>query len=143
MANENANFFVLVPNGDGHTIVAYSSTSRYNTFVFKPNQQLATLFQQAKFWAPWDQKSIPWAFFRSSIDEPMSFKIEHAFHYILCHLVPLNTHVLRSKNQGRKGLISYKTENGSSTMKKHCETKYSNILKMYLNEIIHRQCSIE
>jgi hypothetical protein len=59
MANENFNFLVLIPDGDGHTIVAYSSTSRSNTFVFKSNQQLATLFQRAKFWAPWDRKSTP------------------------------------------------------------------------------------
>jgi hypothetical protein len=53
----------------------------------------------------------------------------------------LDAHVLGSKNQGRK-LIFYKTENGSSTMKKHCETENLNFLKMYVNEIIQRQCSI-
>jgi len=59
MANENPNFLVLVLDGDGHIIVVYSSTSRSNTFILKSNQQLATLFYRAKFWAPWDQKSVP------------------------------------------------------------------------------------
>jgi hypothetical protein len=40
----------------------------------------------------------------------MSLKIEHVFCRILCHLVPLDAHVLGSKNQGRKALISYKIE---------------------------------
>jgi hypothetical protein len=52
------------------------------------------LFQQAKFWAPWDQKSTPWAFFKPNNDEPMLLKIKHVFHCILCHLVPLDAHVL-------------------------------------------------
>jgi hypothetical protein len=54
MANENPNFLVLVPDGDGHIIIAYFSTSRFSTFILKSNQQLATLFQRAKFWVPWD-----------------------------------------------------------------------------------------
>jgi hypothetical protein len=110
MANENFNFLVLIPDGDGYIIIAYSSASKSNTFVFKSNQQLATLFQLAKFWAPWDRKSTPWAFFKPNNDEPMSLKIEHIFRCILSHLIPLDVHVLGSKNQGRKGLISYKTK---------------------------------
>jgi hypothetical protein len=54
----------------------------------------------------------------------------------LCHLVPLDAHVLGSKNKGKKELISYQTKNGSSTMKKHCEIEDSNILKNYVSEII-------
>jgi len=32
------------------------------------------LQQQAKFWAPWDQKSIPWVFFKPDDDELMSLE---------------------------------------------------------------------
>jgi hypothetical protein len=47
----------------------------------------------------------------------VSLEIKQVLHYILCHLIPLDVHVLGSKTQGRKELISYKTENGTSTMK--------------------------
>jgi hypothetical protein len=54
MANESPNCPTLVPDGDDHTIVASSSTCTFNTTIHKSSQQLAALFQQAKFWAPWD-----------------------------------------------------------------------------------------
>lgn len=43
--------------------------------------------------------------------------------------------MLGSKIQGRKGLILYKTENGTSTTKNHCGGDQSNIWKVYVNEI--------
>jgi hypothetical protein len=43
------------------TIVSFSLIGRYGITIFfhESNQQLITLQHQAKFWAPWDQKSIP------------------------------------------------------------------------------------
>jgi len=55
--------------------------------------------------------------------------------WVLCH-------ILWSKTWSRKGLISYKTKNGTSTMKKHCGAEHSSIFKMYVNEII-QQCFVE
>jgi hypothetical protein len=48
----------------------------------------------------------------------------------------LDVHVLRWKTWGRKGLIFYKTKNGTSAMKKHCEVEHSSILKMYVHDIV-------
>jgi hypothetical protein len=50
----NPNYLVLIPNGDGPTIVVFSSISRFNIVILESSQQLVALFQQAKFWAPWD-----------------------------------------------------------------------------------------
>jgi hypothetical protein len=47
----------------------------------------------------------------------------------------LGAHVLGLKTRGSKGLIFYKTENGTSTMKKHYEGEHFNIWKVYVNEI--------
>jgi hypothetical protein len=44
MANESPNCLILIPNGDGHTIVASSSTCRSNIVVFESDQQLIALF---------------------------------------------------------------------------------------------------
>ncbi len=52
----------------------------------------------------------------------------------------LDVHVLGWKTWGMNGLIFYKTKNGTSAMKKHCEVKHSNILKMYVCEIVQWQC---
>lgn len=54
---------------------------------------------------------------------------------IIYHPIALGAHVLGSKIRSRKGLILYKTENGTSTMKNHCEGDHSNIWKVYVNEI--------
>jgi hypothetical protein len=56
----------------------------------------------------------------------------------------LNAHVLGSKNQGRKGLISYKTENGSSTMKKIVKLKIITfkkcmLMRLYNNNVLLKQ----
>jgi hypothetical protein len=75
-------------------------------------------------------------FLQLNNDEHVSIEIKHVLHCILCHSNALGAHVLGLKTQGRKGLISYKTENGTSTMKKHCETKHSNILNIYISEIV-------
>jgi hypothetical protein len=48
----------------------------------------------------------------------------------------LGAHVLGSKTQCRKRLISYKNINGISTMKKDCEAEHFDIFKMYVNEIV-------
>jgi len=48
----------------------------------------------------------------------------------------LGAHVLGSKTQNRKGLISYEIINGTSAMKKHCEAEQFDIFKMYVSEII-------
>jgi hypothetical protein len=53
----------------------------------------------------------------------------------MCHSVPLVVHVLGSKTGVKKGLISYKTENGILTMKKHYEGEHFNIWKVYFSEI--------
>jgi hypothetical protein len=55
----------------------------------------------------------------------VSFEIEQFFYYVLCHSIILNAHVLGSKIQGKKRLISYKTKNGTSTMKRCYETQHS------------------
>jgi hypothetical protein len=54
----------------------------------------------------------------------------------------LGAHVLGSKTRRSKGLIFYKTENGTSTMKKHYEGGDSNIWKVYVSEISF-QCFFE
>jgi hypothetical protein len=46
----------------------------------------------------------------------VSFETKQILCYILCHLIPLDVHVLGSKTQGRKELISYETKNATSTM---------------------------
>jgi hypothetical protein len=66
----------------------------------------------------------------------VSLETQQAICYILCHLVPLDPHVLRSKTQGKKGLISYQIENGTSTMKKHYKVEHSNIFKRYAIKIV-------
>jgi hypothetical protein len=48
----------------------------------------------------------------------------------------LGAHVLGLETQGGKGLISYKTKSGTSTIKKHCETKHSNNLNIYIDKIV-------
>jgi hypothetical protein len=55
----------------------------------------------------------------------------------------LGAHVLGSKTQSRKGIISYKTINGTSTMKKHCEVEHLDIFKMYISEIIQHWHFVE
>ncbi len=75
-------------------------------------------------------------FLQPNDDEHVSIKIKHVLHCILCHSIALGAHVLGLETQGRKGLISYKTKSGTSTIKKHCETKHSNNLKIYINEIV-------
>ncbi len=102
MANESPNCLILVPDGDGHIIVASSSTCTFNTTIHKSSQQLAALFQQAKFWTPWDWKFAPRAFFKPNNDELVSFETKQILCYILCHLIPLDVHVLGLKTQGRK-----------------------------------------
>ncbi len=57
--------------------------------------------------------------------------------FTLVNVIPL---LLNQVNIGyikksRKGLIFYKTEIGTSAMKKYYEVKYSKILKTYVNEI--------
>jgi hypothetical protein len=73
----------LILDGDGHTIVVSFSTSRSNIATPESSQQLVTLFQQAKFWAQWDQKYAPWAFFKPNNDELVSLKTER----VLCHIL--------------------------------------------------------
>jgi hypothetical protein len=53
----------------------------------------------------------------------------------MCHLIHLGAHVLGLKTRGRKGLVLYKTKNGTSTMKKNCEAEHFNIWRLYVNEI--------
>ncbi len=72
----------------------------------------------------------------------MSLETEQVLHCIMCHLVPLGVHLLGSTTKGRKGLISYKTENATSAMKKHYEGEHFNIWKVYVSEISF-WCSIE
>jgi hypothetical protein len=62
----------------------------------------------------------------------VSLEIEQVLRYILCHLIPLDVHVLGSKTQGRKELIFYKTENGTSTMKKFVKLNNITFLKCML-----------
>lgn len=62
----------------------------------------------------------------------MSLETKQVLCCIICHPIALGAHVLGSKIQGRKGLILYKTENGTA-MKNHCD--HSNIWKVYVNEI--------
>jgi hypothetical protein len=76
------------------------------------------------------------SFFQLNDDEHVWIEIKHVLHCILCHSIALGAHVLGLKTQGRKGLISYKTKSGTATMKKHCETKHSNILNVYTSEIV-------
>ncbi len=68
-------------------------------------------------------------------DELVSLEKEWVPCCIICHPIALGAHVLGSKIQGRKGLILYKTENGTSAMKNHYEGEHSNIWKVYVNEI--------
>jgi len=51
------------------------------------------------------------------------------------HLVLLCVDALGLKSRSKKGLVFYKIENGTSTMKKHCEGEHFNIWKVYDNEI--------
>jgi hypothetical protein len=55
--------------------------------------------------------------------------------------VPLGVHLLGSTTKGRKGLIFYKIEDGTSAMK-NCEGEHYNIWKFYVSEISF-QCSFE
>jgi hypothetical protein len=48
----------------------------------------------------------------------------------------LGAHVLGLKIQSRERLIFYKTMNGTSAMKKHCEAEHFDILKMCVSEIV-------
>lgn len=41
----------------------------------------------SKFLNPWDQRSIPWVFYKPNVDEPMLFEIEQVFRYIMCHSI--------------------------------------------------------
>jgi hypothetical protein len=66
-------------------------------------------------------------FFQMNVNEPMLFKIEQVFHYILCHLIVLGAHVLGSKSWGRKGFFVIKLKNGILAIKKHCEGEYFDI----------------
>jgi hypothetical protein len=70
-------------------------------------------------------------------------EMKQVVHCILCHSIPLDVHVLGSKTQSRKRSIFYKIKNWTSTMKKHCEAKHSNILKMYISEIVQQWCFVE
>jgi hypothetical protein len=75
---------------------------RSNIATLESSQQLVALFKQAIFWAPWDQKYAPWAFFQPNNDEHVSLETEQVICYILCHLVPLDPHVLGQKLEVRK-----------------------------------------
>jgi len=127
MANESPNCLILIRNCDGHTIVAFSSTCRSNIIVFESNQWLTTLFQQAKFWVPCNQKFAPWAFLKPNNDEFVSHKTKQVLCCIFCHSIPLAVHVLGSKILSKKGLMFYKIKIWNPTMKKHCEAKHFNI----------------
>jgi hypothetical protein len=50
-------------------------------------------------------------FFKPNDDEHVSFEKQHVFCCILCHSIALGAHVLGLETQGKKGLISCKTEN--------------------------------
>jgi hypothetical protein len=76
MVNESPNCPSLILDGDGHT-------SKFNIATPKSSQQLITLFQQAKFWASWDQKYAPWAFFKPNNDELVSLETKQ----VLCHIL--------------------------------------------------------
>jgi hypothetical protein len=76
MVNESPNHPSLIIDGDGHT-------GKFNITTPKSSQQLITLFQQAKFWAPWDQKYVPWTFFKPNNDELVSLETKR----VLCHIL--------------------------------------------------------
>jgi hypothetical protein len=59
----------------------------------------------------------------------------------MCHSILLIIHVLGSKTKDKKGLMSYKIENETLAMKKHCEGKHSNIWKVYFSEISLQHCT--
>jgi hypothetical protein len=64
----------------------------------------------------------------------MSFETKQVFYYILCHSIILNAHVLGSKIQGKKRLITYKIEKGTSIMEKCYEIQHSkNNLNIHTN----------
>jgi hypothetical protein len=70
-----------------------------------------------------------------NVNEPTLFKIEQAFHYILCHSIVLGVHMLGSKSWGRKGFFFIKQKNGILAIKKYCEGEYFDIKFFFLLEL--------
>jgi hypothetical protein len=82
-----------------------------------------------------DRRFSPWASYKPNANEFVFLETKQIFHCIMCHSILLGAHALGLKTRGRKGLVSHKTKNGTSTMKKHCEGEHFNIWKVYVNEI--------
>jgi hypothetical protein len=83
-------------------LLLFFSTCRSNIIASELGQWLIALFQQAKFWVPWDQKLAFWTFFKPNNDELVFIEMKQVVHCILCHSIPLDVHVLESKTQSRK-----------------------------------------
>jgi len=74
-------------------------------------------------------------FLQLNDDEYVLIEIKHVFHCILCHSIALGAHVLGLETQGKKGLISCKTENELQPWK-NIVKRNINILKTYISEIV-------
>lgn len=76
-------------------------------------------------------------FYKANIDELVVFREPHALQCILCHVNDLDSIVLVAKIKGRKGLITYNTLDGTTTMKKHVKIEYFAIISRYFREVSH------
>jgi hypothetical protein len=86
---------------------------------------LENLKQQQKFWKPHQRSSIIWAFLKMNNNKLVCLEYSQVMHCIVCHNW-LQDFSLTHKMC--KGLIVYHKANGISTMKKHVEQKYVNLL---------------
>jgi hypothetical protein len=94
------------------TMLATNSTTTY------ANQQWATLAKQQDFWKVQSQNATTWAFFvpNSSSSSEVSSTSNQTEHLkcLLCGPIALGV-------GSRKGIITYKTMNGISTVSKHLD----------------------
>ncbi len=93
------------------------------------------LHLQAKIWVNYNCKSIPWAFFIvnnrdfPNCDQVQQLKCSICFPYI----VPLT--LIKTNTKGKRGIISYNTFFGSSSMKRHVESEHLELLTSYIEKV--------
>jgi hypothetical protein len=97
---------------------------------------LLTLHKQAKFWVGYGQKCIPWAFFVvNNGDLPNCDQVQQLSCFI-CFPNVVPPSLIENKTKRKRGIISYNTSFGTSSMKRHVKTKHLELVISYAKEIV-------
>ncbi len=113
-----------------------------NTFIptiedFDRLESLVLLHQQAKFWANYNCKFVPWAFFvvknghLPTCDQMKQLRCSICFPHIALFVL-----IEKFKTRGRKRVIACNTFFGTSSMKSHVEYEHIELVSAYVEQLV-------